>query len=159
MRIAGSGFEATGLVCKFGPESVSGSNVEVISSTMVVCRSPVSGQPGAVAVSVSCNDGADFSQDGPEYMYGLEAVAESVRPSGGVSGLSGQRIIVAGQNFEERSTLACFFGDDTSLQALYLTSTSVVCSVPVKEAGWVSVSISNNGVDSRSFVLYNFLFF
>ena len=157
VRIAGSGFEATGLVCKFGPESVSGSNVDVISSTMVVCRSPVSGQPGAVAVSVSCNDGADFSQDGPEYMYGLEAVAESVRPSGGVSVLSGQRITVSGQNFEERSTLACFFGDDTSLQADYVSSTSVVCSVPVKEAGWVSVSISNNGVDSRSFVLYNFL--
>eukprot|EP00961_Rhodomonas_salina_P050163 673802-Rhodomonas_salina.1 len=91
VTVRGSGFTLTGLQCRFGADVVEGAGASWMSSTMVKCVAPKRmGAQGPVSLEVSINDGADFTSDGQQYVYDLEATVEGVRPSQGIAGREGQ---------------------------------------------------------------------
>jgi len=148
LQIAGVDFLNDGAMCRFGvaQEAVVG---RVVSSTLVSCVTPASPSIGAVALEVSFNGGADFTSDGHRFMYEEQAVVEALVPSAGRSGQAGQVVTVAGRHFVGSSELSCLFGRNLRVAVLqHVSSTTVVCAVPSQIAGTVTVSVSNNGVDT-----------
>ena len=123
----------------------------VTSSTMVSCVTPASATSGLVAVELSFNGGTDFTSDGHRFLFEEQALVEALVPSEGRSGEAGQVVTVIGQHFMRSSELSCVFGRSQRVAVLqYLSSTTVVCAVPSRTAGTVTVSVSNNGVDTGS---------
>jgi hypothetical protein len=101
-----------------------------------------------VGVEVSFNGGADFTSDGHRFVYEEQALVETLVPSAGRSGQAGQVVTVIGRHFMQGSELSCMFGRSSRVPVLHQSSTVVVCSVPTALAGTVTVSVSNNGVDT-----------
>jgi len=147
VSIIGAGFVKDGLHCRFGTQTVVGAGVLVKSSSLVLCTSPVAREEGRVAVEISVSGGVGFSSDGTQFMFELGASAESVRPSVVRSEAAGQQVTVSGLNFRQNAGLSCMFGLNSTVQALFLSSTSVECRVPPRGPGIVKLSVSNNGID------------
>ena len=117
------------------------------SSTKVLLTAPASDGQGKLTVEASINSGADFTSDGKMYLYEAGASVESLLPSRGMSGKSGQVVTLVGQHFVESEELSCRFGDSLA-GGLYISSSMVACTAPIREAGSVMVSASNNGQDA-----------
>ncbi len=148
VSVLGAGFAGTSTECRFGTDTVRGEQARVLTSSVVACVSPVAGVAGGVAVEVSLNGGSDFTNDRVQYVYGTSASVQSVMPSRGTSGVSGQVVTVVGSDFQHGTGLSCRFGvSGLSVSGLYESSSLVVCTVPSRTAGSVRVDVSNNGLD------------
>ena len=148
VSIRGIGFGADRLACRFGAISVTGANALLSTSSMVACVSPKAGEEGAVALEVSLNGGVDYTASGKRYVYQSSATVESLRPSSVVAGAANQVITVVGRYFERTEGLSCRMGANATVSAVYASSSMVKCMAPVRGAGTVRVSVSNNGVDA-----------
>ena len=157
VSVQGTGFAGDAVQCRFGAQSVVGKGVSLVSSTLVHCAAPASNSLGHVSVEVSMNGGADFTSSGKKFVYEQGATATSLRPSVGWSGSSSQVVTVAGRHFEGTGELRCQIGDVQTMLAMYLSSSTVVCTLPAWGAGTVSVSVSNNGVDYDTGVRFEYL--
>jgi len=120
----------------------------MMTSSLITCLAPVSTDAEGVLVDVSTNDGADFTASGIEFLYEAAATVESVTPSKGRSGSTGQAVTIVGQHFTKTGDLSCLFGVNGTVRGRYMSSTMVTCVAPSRGAGTVSVKVSNNGVDA-----------
>eukprot|EP00698_Gefionella_okellyi_P014440 TRINITY_DN4005_c1_g1_i2.p1 TRINITY_DN4005_c1_g1~~TRINITY_DN4005_c1_g1_i2.p1 ORF type:complete len:2826 (+),score=696.32 TRINITY_DN4005_c1_g1_i2:356-8479(+) len=143
------------LVCRFGTQVVAATG---ISSTSLLCRSPVApnSAAGLVSLEVSPN-GQDYSSTGVQFMYYTPTVVSSLLPVRG-SLLGGSIVTVTGANFINFNTLACRF-NGTAAQATWLTASTVACLSPaalgiapvvlgrrlLSDGVQIPVEISNNG--------------
>jgi len=155
MSIHGKGFVAEGLLCRFGSEIVA--TAKMLSSTMAACMAPAWETTGVVAVEVSLNGGADFSDTGREFTYEVGATVEGLRPSRGEAGLVDDQVVtVMGQHFQATGQFRCRFGQDKTVQGRFLSSTEVVCKAPVRGAGTVSVGVINDGLSASGSALFEY---
>jgi hypothetical protein len=148
VTVVGTGFDEEGLLLRMGTSVVDRSEVMWASSTKVLLTAPASDRQGKLVVEASVNNGADFTSDGKMYLYEAGASVESLLPSRGMSGKSGQVVTLVGQHFVESQELSCRFGDSLAVSGLYMSSSMIACTVPLREAGSVMVSASNNGQDA-----------
>ena len=101
-----------------------------------------------MTVEVSFSDGTVFNARPLAFMFDSGVVVEAAKPSRATAEQSGQVMTVIGRHFKQSSELGCHFGRSSVASSEFLSSTSVVCSVPVKGHGTVSLGVSNNGVDA-----------
>eukprot|EP00814_Leptocylindrus_danicus_P016055 CAMPEP_0116049566 /NCGR_PEP_ID=MMETSP0321-20121206/30235_1 /TAXON_ID=163516 /ORGANISM="Leptocylindrus danicus var. danicus, Strain B650" /LENGTH=663 /DNA_ID=CAMNT_0003532005 /DNA_START=372 /DNA_END=2360 /DNA_ORIENTATION=+ len=132
------------LLCKFGEAEVEG---RLISDTQVECISPntsIADASRVVALSLSTN-GVDFVS-GPDFIFYEEISVSLLTPSmGPIEG--GTLARIHGSNFIYSEFLRCKFGSNVAV-ASFISVEEIACIVPPREqAGNVSLSLSNNGVD------------
>ena len=139
---------ALGMICQFGSKLVGESSTKMISSSMVSCVSPPAVTIGVVTLALATDEMPDITTEKKDFEYEIGATVVSIRPSAGCSGGTTQFITVFGQHFERTEMLSCRFGLNQTALGIYLSSSMVLCRVPAKSAGTVSVSVSNNGVES-----------
>ncbi len=68
---------------------------------------------------------------------------------------------VFGHNFRQNAGLSCMFGLNSTVSALFVTSTAVEWKVPTRGPGIVRLSVSNNGADRgviQTWLEYRMLF-
>ena len=146
--LTGSNLAGSLVQCRFGTTVVDGTSVRVVSSTAVVCFSPLMATAGTVGVEVSVNGGADYTSDGREYLYQAGATVTRMHPSRGLAGEDGQVVTVVGENFEQTGELSCRFGLNGTVRGLFMSSTLIACTAPSRGAGTVQVSVTLNGAES-----------
>ena len=132
------------LGCRFGERRrIVG---QLMSSSMMVCESPQISSDGEVSVEVT-NNGVDYSSDERVFTYQAAARVERFEPSAGAAS-SEHVVTVYGSNFARSSTLSCFGKSDTLYPAKWLSSKSLVCTMPASSfVGNMTIEVSNNGVD------------
>ena len=84
---------------------------------------------------------SSFSSLAKDFLYEHVLVVSGIVPSHGHVGVSGQVVTVLGASFEHTDGLACHFGP-ASARALFLSSSSLACSVPAHQEGSLSVAVS-----------------
>jgi hypothetical protein len=144
----GANFGTDGLTCRFGAFDVTGADARLVTSSVVACVAPQPLVAGAVAVEISLNGGVDYTASGKQYVYETNPTVDSLRPSWVIAGVANQVVTVVGRHFKKTQELSCRMGVNATVSAVYVSSSSVVCRVPVRGAGTVRVSVSNNGVDA-----------
>ena len=155
VSVRGANLKSDGLMCRFGGTNVAGAGARLVTSTIVACVAPTNaGREGKVNVEVSVNKGIDFSNNGKEFVYGGMSVVEGVKPSQVMGGMAGQVATVIGRHFEQTSELQCRFGLNTTLAGRYVTSSQVMCTVPTKESGVVTVSIADGATTGAALLSY-----
>jgi len=155
VTVVGTGFRQQGLLLRMGASMVRRSGVMWVSSTQVMLTAPARNGTGNVAVvEASVNDGADFTSNGKEYLYEAGATVGALLPSRGSQGKAGQVVTVVGRHFAKSGELSCRFGDSMATTGLYMSSTMVECMAPLRDAGAVMVSVSNNGRDAGPSDMY-----
>jgi hypothetical protein len=154
MSVYGRGLTGDGLLCRFGGEVVSMG--KLLSSTKAACTAPVRTSTGVVAVELSLNDGADFSDIRRDFTYVVGATVDGLIPSRGEDSVDGQVVSVAGRHFESSGQVHCRFGQDRSVQGRTLSSTLVACNVPVRGAGVVTVGVSDGGLHATGSALFEY---
>jgi len=150
VSVRGEGLQTSGVACKFGDAGeVFGDKVRYITSTLVACIVPSRISGGKVTVDVSLNGGVDFVKTGFEFIYEATAGVEELSPSRGFAGSveGGQPVTIVGQYFARSEDLKCRFGLNGVVEALFTSSSKIVCLAPERGEGVVRVSVSNNGVD------------
>ena len=147
VSVKGSNLIKTAIQCRFGPGLSSGVQARWVSSSLAECTSPAQQDNGLVTVEVSFNDGATFTRSQVRFMYDMNIALQALRPSRGTAETSGQAVTVIGQHFQQGSELSCHFGLNQTVLGLLLSSSLVVCSVPARGHGVVSVGVSNSGVE------------
>jgi len=80
---------SAGVQCRFGASVVQGSEVRVVSSTLVTCLAPRAAV-GGVVLEVSVNGGSDYSSSGRTYLFERAVLVSAVVPSSGRSGTADQ---------------------------------------------------------------------
>ena len=148
VTIRGADFRADGLTCRFGTQSVTGADARWVTSSVVLCVAPQPQEEGSVVMEISLNGGVDYTASGKQFVYESGAVVENLRPAWAVAGMEGQVITVVGRYFKQTQELSCRMGVNTTVSARYVSSSLVECRAPVRGAGTVRVSVSNNGVDA-----------
>ena len=155
VSVQGANLRRDGLACRFGATTVTGAGARLVTSTLAACIAPAYvGTEGRVIVEVSINDGIDFITNGKEFAYGAVSVVEGLKPSQVRGGQGGQMVSVFGQSFQQTAELKCRFGLDTTTAAVYMTSTLVTCTVPVKESGAVTVSFADSVTTGSALLAY-----
>ena len=154
MSVYGRGLTGDGLLCRFGGEVVSMG--KLLSSTKAACTAPVRTSTGVVAVELSLNDGADFSDIRRDFTYVVGATVDGLIPSRGEDSVDGQVVSVAGRHFDSSGQVHCRFGQDRSVQGRTLSSTLVACNVPVRGAGVVTVGVSDGGLHATGSALFEY---
>ena len=114
-----------------------------IAANHIQCIAPPF-QQGTVTIKVTNND-MDYSTTGAHYTYIQAIDVYSVSPSFGAVGAS-TSVTVHGSGFVFSRSLYCRFGL-LSVAAMYVNSTTVVCTAPDAAEGVVDVRVSSNGVD------------
>lgn len=100
-----------------------------------------------MSVEISLNGGADFTASGRQYVYETSPTVDSLRPSWVVAGVAKQEITVIGRHFKDAPESSCRMGVNSMVRAVYVSTSMVRCMAPLRGAGTVRVSVSNNGVD------------
>jgi len=147
VSVRGANLGADGLTCRFGGVDVTGADARWVTSSVVVCVSPQPREEGAVSVEISLNGGADFTASGRQYVYEPSPTVDSLRPSWVVAGVAKQEITVIGRHFKDAPESSCGMGVNSMVRAVYVSTSMVRCMAPLRGAGTVRVSVSNNGVD------------
>ena len=144
--VASSGL-SSGPWCRFGTVT----DVQMIlgiflSSNTVRCITPMHAK-GRVPIEITTN-GVDFTSNGIQFEYEVQAAVFSVSPSfGPITG--GTRVVISGIGFSRTSMLQCRFGEEGMLVvATWVTSTVVECVTPaVISVQVVPIEITSNKVD------------
>ena len=129
--------------CRFGTVIVEA--LFDISSGMVQCMAPTL-PLGMVHVDVSLNNGIDFTDDAVVFQYRAPVRITSIAPKQGPSNGS-TVVLVTGSNFYETATMACQFGDETSIYAHFVNETAIECTNSGQQPSDITVSVTMNGVD------------
>ena len=99
LTVIGSGFEEGGMRCRFGQEIVTGADVRVLSTTMLLCTAPTRDVSGHVSVEISSNERDEFRDGAALYTYEPSTHVTSIVPSKGLSGTKSQIVHVKGSHF------------------------------------------------------------
>ena len=144
--------DSDSLNCRFGNESVVSGRW--VSSDRVECEMPAL---SAADISIEItNNGMDYTSNKVQFTVLPESNVTLVHPSFGAVGAS-TSVTVRGSGFVFSRSLYCRFGL-LSVAAMYVNSTTVVCTAPDAAEGVVDVRVSSNGVDySASNATYEYV--
>jgi len=147
VSVKGSNMVKSAIQCQFGRGPSLVVKARWVSSSLAECTSPARLGEGLVSVEVSFSDGVVFATSQVGFMYDNSVVMEALRPPRGTADVLGQVVTVIGQHFKQSPELSCHFGLNQVVLAEYISATLLVCSVPARGHGTVSLVVSNNGVD------------
>jgi hypothetical protein len=140
VEVAGSGFVPNSTKCLFGSTHVPASDVDVMSSELLKCRSPA-GVEGEAVVEVSAN-GQDYTRNGIGFRYIADAVITELVPSTGpVNG--GTVVTVVGLRFANVATLMCKLGKSFSTRSAWRSSSLVECVTGAHRSANVSLDCAS----------------
>ncbi|KAF0700133.1 Aste57867_9321 [Aphanomyces stellatus] len=118
------------------------------SPTMVKCLLPPSNDYHMAPVSVAL-EGTQVELPILTYEFYTDAQLQSIAPlNGPISG--GTLINIYGVNFRNAPALLCRFQSNQTSPAIFISSSSIQCTVPMLTAYVATVDISMNGVDFSS---------
>jgi hypothetical protein len=161
--LAGTGLAAFAghhtAICAFSTVQVAS---DFLNPGRISCRAP-SHAAGFTELRLAFDsfDEASTTTTGFAFDFQEPATVDSVYPLSGPREVANTMVTLFGSNFvnsqdlglDTQAALVCRFGDK-SVPALYLSSTEIICNVPSMTAasfGSVSVSVSNNYVESKPF--------
>jgi Ca2+-binding EF-hand superfamily protein len=151
VSVRGHDFLPGALMFAFGDQLV---QATFLSNILLLTASPLQ-KPGVWPVTVSNNNGIDFSQPGPVLIhFSPTPVVLKIEPSSGNLGSVGA-VTVIGIHFQESSLAGCKFGALRNTPAHRLSSSHMVCNAPAGLNGNVSIQVTNNGIEfSEPFVSF-----
>jgi len=140
------------VVCTFGGAEVPG---QVIENDLVQCTSPDTSEETEGILTIHYADHVDLVTNiGKPYKSFPEPTITHIFPTYGVEGTE-STVTVTGANFVSSSKLSCRFGDGYSVAARFITSRQLECTsekfTDSDMTGPLFVSVSNNGVDFKTF--------
>eukprot|EP00960_Hanusia_phi_P065907 766251-Hanusia_phi.AAC.1 len=147
LSIHGTGFRQGGIVCGFG-KGLSIAPGRWQSSSVVLCFTIPSNHTKTSTLEISLNGGYDFSDSGAEILYEDGVALTGVTPARVISDEPNQVVTIAGYHFKPGGRHICHFGRSAETRAVYLTSSSLVCSVPRSKPGTVLLTITQEGLKS-----------
>ena len=115
-----------------------------LSHSRVQCVTPQH-EPGTVAVEVSRN-AQSFTASDVRFQYYTLPHVHSVSPLFGPP-RGGTSVVVRGEHFTRDSGMACRFGPELAVPAVFVSSNEVRCSAPEHPEGVVDVVVAVNGRD------------
>ncbi|KAH8062449.1 hypothetical protein JL722_3367 [Aureococcus anophagefferens] len=134
IAVAGAHFEGDAVGC-----DLDGAALRSVRESPSLLRPP--GAAGAVAVSVA-NNGVDFDDDGPEFLYAAAATVQTFEPR---SGSAGTKVTLVVADLPESAAASCRFG--TTVVAAARAGATLTCEAPERALGPASLAVSTNGVD------------
>ncbi|KAJ1484295.1 hypothetical protein T484DRAFT_1894602, partial [Baffinella frigidus] len=145
VTVLGSGFHASSAMCKFGGDEEESGDVTWISSSLIVCTSPMRAQ-GISAVQVANGLGGAVSLSSMAFAFVELPVVSRIVPSMS-STMSGVSLTIYGEHFFASEAASCRFGTKLA-KALVVSSSKALCSSPAITAGGdVRVEFSSNGAE------------
>eukprot|EP00960_Hanusia_phi_P032037 749635-Hanusia_phi.AAC.1 len=118
------------------------------SESSAFCVTPKLDTEGIIQTIVSCDNGL------PDHVAYLQTIPsiDVLFTSPTIANMnSGSNIMIAGQGFRQVDSLLCKIGESESIQASFLSTTSILCfsGIPI-EPGISSIFVSQNGFDWSS---------
>ena len=132
---------SSGIVCRFGKDTVKGEEAKYVSSSSIECISPMQSKATTVQVSLSVNAGGDFTMLREEFNYVSTPTLISLFPSSGPASRAGQSVTIFGSQFGGRSGIQCKFGLYRVAPGVRSSSSHVLCDLPPNMAGVVLVAV------------------
>ena len=149
VTVEGSHFgESSDMRCRFGDKYTD--DVRVVSSTTAVCVAPAASASGWVSLEVSNNGGADYTQNGLQYLYVEPARVDYVYPESGPES-GGTLLMIGGSNFYSSAELMCHFigtsdgREVATTKATWISSSALTCVSPPHRPSTIRVAVSSNG--------------
>lgn len=145
ITVHGSGFSGgESIVCIFGSNQAPAT---VRSDDELTCLAPRAMSKGSAFLRLT-NNGIDMVSAPTNYTYVASIRLANVTPAT-VGEDGGETLVITGENFIASPSLACRFGSQDTVPALWLSLTEVSCSVPPTRAGphEASLTVTNNGQD------------
>ncbi|EKX41894.1 hypothetical protein GUITHDRAFT_112034 [Guillardia theta CCMP2712] len=153
VSVYGTGFRQGGISCGFGSGfSIAAGRWQ--SSSLVLCFTIPSNQTTTRSLEISLNGGYDFTDSGAEILYEDGAVLTGVSPSRAMSDTPNQVVTISGDSFKQGCRHVCHFGTSAETRAVYLTSSSLVCSVPRSKPSTVLLTVAQDGLKSEEGVWF-----
>ena len=134
------------LACMFGDTPAA--SVQWISTTLVVCTSPVH-RPSTQTIRVSNNGNDDPTSAGGSaaYTFAARPRIASIDPSSGPNA-GGSLVVVTGEGFQEATPWHCVFGTSYAMAA-YKNSTTLECVAPAAtQSGVVPFTVVPGGPEA-----------
>ena len=144
VSVSGEGFQASGdYAVRFGLTRVTAS---FVSSSEIHCLTPGQVDAGDVEVAVAADGTVVDTVSDVFFVYAPSISLDSIEPAWGVEGEE-TTVFLHGRGFANTSELACSFGGDgTRLEAIFVSTTVVSCTVPVEiTKGEYEVEVTTNG--------------
>lgn len=139
--VDGANFIQNTSLCYFGQSKSSTSRV--LTPERMECIAPPQTPAGRQRVAVTNNE-EDFSADAVFFSFVEAEEVLAILPDR-VSSRRGGMVAVSVKNVVNGASLSCFF-DEIRVQAIFESTTQVLCSVPQLEPGLKGVYVSNDGV-------------
>lgn len=139
--VDGASFVQNSSVCYFGQMKALFSRV--LTPSRMECSAPPQMTASRQRVAVTNNE-EDFSTDLVFFSYTEAEVVLAILPDR-VSSRRGGMISVSAKNVVNAANLSCFY-DEIPVQAIFESTSQVLCSVPRLEPGIKRVYLSNDGV-------------
>lgn len=139
-------YPGANISCQIGDAVV---RANTIGTNSIMCRTPptllaVSAQGSPVATRVSFN-GQSYI-DMPSFWYFNDPVINHIYPISAREAIA-TPIRVYGSGFPRLVSMTCHFGESLNSKAIWMSSTLIVCSTPIHQAGNVTFGFSLNGFD------------
>ena len=154
LMIRGIGFTTTGdTSVTIGGKDVS--QLSVINSTTVICRTPSAKEPGPVDVYVANSLGYDTLENG--YFYSDLSSVTDVEPELG-SATGGTTITITGKSFTFSADTTVTFGGTGAHNVTVVDPATITCETPAHSAGVVDVEVNNTngtGILPGAFTYHN----
>jgi hypothetical protein len=130
-----------GVFCAVG--GAAGARAQWLSSSAVLCWAPPAAAPGPARVRLSFN-GQDYSEGGPEFVYGVALELWSLHPSSAPDA-GGLTVTLRGDFSAAVGELACLFGGAARVPAASMTAKLATCVVPALPAGNTTFAVAASG--------------
>lgn len=137
-------YNKSSLVCKFGNQIT---YATFISSTKVLCRSPIYATVESVLLEISSN-GIDFTSSGKIFSYQDDIKISSVWPLY-LPTTGGTTLYVNGSGFSHKLEISCSF-DGILSRAIYINETIISCKSPALGNGVSLLQIVSDGLSDET---------
>ena len=140
------------ITCMFDENESIGAYSIVGNEEFVKCTTPaVKGIKSSQTVLLRLGiDESDVISNGELFTFYSPPTVSSIFPSFGFFE-GGEEVLITGTYFHNTTNLSCYFGDAPSLQTMWVSDTSILCTSPLIEnkgtSPRVNVTVTNNGVD------------
>uniref|UniRef100_A0A0C3SGP2 IPT/TIG domain-containing protein n=2 Tax=Guillardia theta (strain CCMP2712) TaxID=905079 RepID=A0A0C3SGP2_GUITC len=114
------------------------------TSSSLQCSTPAWPKVGLVTVDIS-NNGVDYSVQSREFLYEqTPTVVNAIATRALTSKIGVASFLVHGLHFSKSRHLRCA---GSTAAAEFLTSSALLCAIPLKQEGYTAIEVTNNGQD------------
>eukprot|EP00961_Rhodomonas_salina_P056822 763627-Rhodomonas_salina.1 len=141
VTVVGRNLPVQGLQCRFGDFQTSVSNARFLSSSVAICLSPSVPSSQTATLLISGDDGLEFFNSLHTFAFKDSAKILELRPSAGLAGKEGQLVTVVGTDLPQGDDVLCYFGVRMLLKGLRLSTSTILCQVPMNQVGSVLLTV------------------